>query len=95
MRMCHNARLLRVCMLINAFALSPFPHYDPFMLARSALSHPCLQHFDSMCASGCVMNRVQQGTSKASPPACNSIILQVSFTYSNIMMTLCLNTMIN
>ena len=57
--MCHNARLQHlvrvVCSVINAFALSLLPYYDLFMLARSALSQPCLQHFNGMCAGGYVM----------------------------------------
>ena len=47
----------------TAFVLSPLPHYDCFMLARSALSQSCSQHFNSMYAGSYVMedNRIGCG----------------------------------
>ena len=49
MRMLHNARLQHLAHANQCLLHSPLPHYDLFMHARPALSHPFLQHFDSMC----------------------------------------------
>ena len=47
----------------TAIVLSLLPHYDCFMLARSALSQSCSQHFNSMYAGSYVMedNRIGCG----------------------------------
>ena len=44
--------------------ISPLPHYDNFMLARSALSLSCSQHFSSMYAGSYVMEDNRIGCSR-------------------------------
>ena len=57
--------------VINAHIFSPLPYCDLFMLARSALSQPYFQHFNSMYADIIAKSgSYSKGQAKQAPPAC-------------------------
>ena len=56
--------------IINALKPLHLLRYGLSMLARSAPSKPCLQHFTSMPAGSCVMEFGTAGCKQSEPPGC-------------------------